>query len=244
VNGAGDGPESQTDVRAFRFEREMLEPLISTLLPLLGFRAPTTSQEVTVVQTPAIGNVIPDLLVGRWRDTPSGHLAAITFVEASALSFIDSLGSISPSQFSDRFHLTERAADLALQKLATRSFLGVNARGEYYLDQAANPRSCELIAVEVKLSRWRDALDQAVSYLTFADYSYVVLDGARFIARPESMNQFRSAGVGLLLQYGHFLQPVLDGQAHQPTTADRFVALKHLTKAQKARINISPPTNH
>jgi len=228
--------ESRAEARSFRFEREMLEPLIATLPEALGLDAAFTAGELTIIQTPAVGNVIPDLLIGRWQGVPSGQFAAVTFVEAAALSFIQSVGSSTISQFSDRFHLSVGAADRTLQKLTRRNFLGLNGEGKYYLEASANPRSCQLTAVEVKLSRWRDALDQATNYLVFADLAYVVLDGQRFVVRPEVMNEFRSAGVGLLLQYEQVLHMVVDAKLHEPVSADRFVALKHLTKVQRANL--------
>lgn len=226
--------ESGAEIRPFRFEREMLGPLIATLPAVLGLDAADSAGELTIIQTPAVGNVIPDLLIGRWRDLPSGQLAAITFVEAAALSFIESVGSSSVTQFSDRFHLSAGAADRTLQKLTSRNFLGVNSEGQYYLEATVSPRSCQLTAVEVKLSRWRDALDQAADYLAFADSAYVVLDGQRFVVRPEVLNEFHSTAVGLLLQYGQVLHMIVAAKPHQAVSADRFVALKHLTKAQRA----------
>lgn len=235
--------ETGAEVRSFRFEREMLEPLLANLPAVLGLGAASSAGDLTIIQTPAVGNVIPDLLIGRWRDLPSGQLAAITFVEAAALSFIESVGSSSVSQFSDRFHLTADAANRTLQKLTTRTFLRVTREGQYYLEANADPRSCELTAVEVKLSRWRDALDQATDYLRFADFSYVVLDGQRFVVRPEVLNEFHSNGVGLLLQYGQVLHMIVTAKAHRAASADRFVALKHLTKAQRAGLSSEPPSN-
>jgi hypothetical protein len=235
--------ESGTEGRSFRFEREMLEPLLTTLPEVLGLDAANKAGDLTIIQTPAVGNVIPDLLIGRWKDPPSGQLTAITFVEAAALSFIESLGSSSVSQFSDRFHLTGEVADRTLQRLTSRAFLRLTEEGQYYLDATASPRSCELTAVEVKLSRWRDALDQATDYLRFADFSYVVLDGQRFVVRPEVLNEFHSNGVGLLLQYGQVLHLIITAQLHGTVSADRFVALKHLAKAQRAGLSSEPPSN-
>ncbi len=241
MEGSESEVESGAEIRSFRFERDMLGPLIATLPAALGLEAAFSAGELTIIQTPAVGNVIPDLLIGRWRDLPSGQLAAITFVEAAALSFIQSVGSSSINQFSDRFHLSAGAADLTLQKLTRRNFLGVNSEGQYYLEASANPRSCQLTAVEVKLSRWRDALDQATNYLAFADFAYVVLDGQRFVVRPEVLNEFHSTGVGLLLQYGQVLHMIVGAKLHEAISADRFVALKHLTKAQRASFSSEPP---
>lgn len=56
-----------------------------------------------------------------------------------------------------------------------------------------------LVAVEAKLVRWREALDQAVAYRSYADEAYVALPEA--FARPAKRDaqKFRDAGVGLLI---------------------------------------------
>jgi hypothetical protein len=55
----------------------------------------------------------------------------------------------------------------------------------------------EIIAIEAKLTRWKKALNQAVSYLRFADESYVVLPQSHARKAIEAREDFRAAGVGL-----------------------------------------------
>src|SRR5579863_6294259 len=42
------------------------------------------------------------------------------------------------------------------------------------------PTSHRIVAIEAKLARWRDALQQAVEYRRFADFAYVALPEASF----------------------------------------------------------------
>jgi|GEM_PF-2830332 len=55
----------------------------------------------------------------------------------------------------------------------------------------------EVIAIELKLARWRDALAQALSYRLFANRVLVALDRTR--ATSVDLQAFRSEGVGLVL---------------------------------------------
>jgi hypothetical protein len=57
----------------------------------------------------------------------------------------------------------------------------------------------EVIAVEAKLSRWKDALHQAKNYRRFADKSIVALDAGAKINLSRDKVVFRSEGVGLCL---------------------------------------------
>lgn len=55
----------------------------------------------------------------------------------------------------------------------------------------------EVVAVEAKLDRWRDALKQAVTYKRFADRSIVAMDWAGAPRDPTSLREFEAVGVGL-----------------------------------------------
>lgn len=59
------------------------------------------------------------------------------------------------------------------------------------------PVGTHLTAVELKLSKWRDALRQADNFSLSADRSWVVLDGARAASAVAAAEQFRAFGLGL-----------------------------------------------
>jgi hypothetical protein len=53
-------------------------------------------------------------------------------------------------------------------------------------------------AIELKLSNWRRALEQAFRYRSFADYSYVILDNSRIRPAVKSLFEFERKNVGLI----------------------------------------------
>ncbi len=59
-------------------------------------------------------------------------------------------------------------------------------------------RSAALVAIEAKLLRWLDALEQAIEYRRFADRVYVALPADCVRAALKSRARFEAAGVGLL----------------------------------------------
>lgn len=59
-------------------------------------------------------------------------------------------------------------------------------------------RASALIAIEAKLTRWVDALEQALAYRQFADRVYVALPADRVIQPLRARAMFERAGVGLL----------------------------------------------
>jgi hypothetical protein len=76
---------------------------------------------------------------------------------------------------------------------------GVTATGAW------RPVGAHLTAVELKLSKWRDALRQADNFAVSADRSWVVLDFARAGAAIAGRDVFEKYGIGLA---------VLDGAGH------------------------------
>ena len=64
-------------------------------------------------------------------------------------------------------------------------------------------RSFQIIAIEAKLTRWREALSQAVEYRQYADRAYVALPEAAIPHAKRHRAEFEAVGVGLLSVNGH-----------------------------------------
>lgn len=62
---------------------------------------------------------------------------------------------------------------------------------------AWRPVAAHMTAIELKLSKWRDALRQADNFATSADRAWVILDAARSSAAVRQISFFAAFGVGL-----------------------------------------------
>lgn len=56
----------------------------------------------------------------------------------------------------------------------------------------------ELISIELKLSKWHEALEQGIFNQKFAEYSFVVLDLNRIKSDEKIINYYKSNNVGLI----------------------------------------------
>jgi hypothetical protein len=92
---------------------------------------------------------------------------------------------------------------LVLQGVLRETEHGVRAPKRWWISGA-------LYAIEAKLVRWRDALDQAVRYRGFADASFVALPEAYACAAMDGEREFKQAGVGLVLVTTCGLKRVID----------------------------------
>lgn len=90
----------------------------------------------------------------------------------------------------------------ALTRLLRWEFVGRGDGGRISL--VPEPSPPVVLAVEAKLTRWRDALRQAIAYRLYADESFVALPFQHARMALRSADKFREAGIGLF---------ILDGEA-------------------------------
>lgn len=83
-----------------------------------------------------------------------------------------------------------------LRRLVNEGVISCGAGGRVALGSWL--RSGTIVAIEAKLLRWQDAIEQAVEYRRFADRVYVALPTDCIRAALRSRARFESAGVGLL----------------------------------------------
>jgi hypothetical protein len=213
-----------------RFEYEMMDALIASIP--LAFEV-SEGQRTRVLKEPAIGSVIPDVLIGSWRGDlpPWGNLNAVSRHVLACLS----AQKIVPNEgyLCESLLLSSAAADTAVSALKRIGAVVKRDSGEVAIQPEFDVLdSITLIAIEMKLKRWREALDQAVAYRKFADEAHVVLDGNQVRLTDEVRNTFASLGIGLFLQFGRMVTRVLGASAETPTASgDRLFALSKLAKS-------------
>jgi hypothetical protein len=215
------------DCEPFRFESEMFNPLMSVIPTVFNVES---GQRTRVVCRPAIGPVIPDLLLGIWTgDLPRwGGLNSVSRHILTWLS-VQKVAANSEQLRNDLF-LSQDATAFGLSTLRRAGAIAMKDSGEVVLQSAFDVMaSIRLIAMEIKLSRWREALEQAVTYRKFADKAYVVLDGNQVRLSDRVTSEFAAHGIDLLIQRGASLQTCVDAMPIAPTpSADRLFAVGEL----------------
>lgn len=219
---------------SFAYEREMMSPLVRELPRLLTSNRGCAIGALSIRRTPNVGGVTPDFLVGKLRRDLPEALARITYVEASVLACVCASRVADAHDLRAFLHLGESAASSALNRLTRSCLLSRSADGRLVPTFAALSSRNTIIAIEVKLRRWTDALAQAVSYTSFANETFVSLDGSRQRPRDDQLEHFEGAGVGLILQTGNRAEVVMSPGWHSPTGPARFLALARLRQPVRA----------
>jgi hypothetical protein len=183
----------------FTLERDMLEPLLAAL-PSVG--SGLVSAGTRIVREPTIGRVIPDVLLAE-AFSGYAHLARarLTFIHCHALSMAHDPIGVSVERMRSELYVPQSVAVRVIDDLVRREFV-VSEQGAFFAAETVALDTARMVAIEVKMRRWRQALAQARTYLAFADQSHVVLDGNQVSVDAEMDGAFRDAKIGLLLQYG------------------------------------------
>lgn len=180
------------------------------------------------LKEPTVGNVIPDLLIGEWGEELRPLKRNFTFIEARILALLEQRDELMESEILQILHLSPPAAARAFKRIEQSGLLILTHDGKMSVDAGRFTRALFVTAIELKLRRWREALDQAVSYLKFADRAYVVLDGDQ-IARDEGMvAAFGASRVGLFMLRAGELTEVVGARAQPCVSPQRVQAVQKL----------------
>ena len=99
-----------------------------------------------------------------------------------------------------------------------------------------------MVAVELKLIKWREAIEQAVCYKHFANRSYICIDSGRHKEIMRIKDGCRRAQIGLLLQSPSGLKTALRAPSTIVISAERHIAVQKLKSAEQLsrhRYNLS-----
>jgi hypothetical protein len=205
----------------FAYEEDLCDVLAARLPAMLVRRSPH-SMTHTFLQRP-VGTVIPDLIyirayASRKQLLPVSGLTALESAIVAALLAGRPLRDVTIARrlYSQVDRITTR-----LRELERRGVVEQPSDGVWVVRRKTILKRTRVVAVEAKLRRWRDAVQQAASYLAFANQSYVALP--RVIAERNDALRAAcwNARVGLALVEPKRVTLALIAPTHHPRTADR-----------------------
>jgi hypothetical protein len=176
---------------SFSLESQLCEVLARHVLEVLG-----VEHAAAVLEEVRVGTVVPDLVVVS-RGGSALDLRLSGFESWIVADLIRTrsrrIDTLSRRLFA-RTEITVRAVE-RLERAGLVERLSADAVS---LRHACFPVESEVIAVEAKLRRWREAVEQAVGYQRFANRSYVALPADIIDGGEEILEACRSRGLGVL----------------------------------------------
>jgi len=183
-------------VVSFESERDLQDVLFRLDRPLPD---PEPYARLLLRREQPVGASIPDLVYVGFLSEPPEDLwpARWTFQHACLVWQLRRRPRLQPSTIARRTFQRSQQIDSLLHDLERSGAIRRLPTGAVQLSQALAAVRAEVIAVEAKLSRWRDALSQALGYGTFADKTIVAMPSNGIPYDPTARSAFSKAGVGL-----------------------------------------------
>lgn len=173
-----------------------------------------------------VGMTIPDLvLVRKPRVKPPSRSirpsrSRLTVFDSWALAELLRYGPQRLDTLAGRLHARAERVLGSLGRLERLDLILTPTRGVYRAARMRSLLSAEVVAVEAKLQRWGEALDQAVSYLSFANRSFIALPEPLASGRETVREACSQAGIGLLAVGVGAPRLVVPARRHEPRSGD------------------------
>lgn len=220
-----------------RFTTESeLYGVLSGRLPALVAGDSTQRLVRCAIQQP-VGAVIPDVVVAHTpKEFEEISRAPVTAFAASVVALLLKKGPLRLATMAEHLYANQRSVERPLMALLRQGVVGTSPGGAFRLVHAPFLRETRLLAVEAKLSRWREALTQAVRYREFASEAYVALPVGNAVVKTVVQDEARAAGVGLIAVASGDLQVLVRARHAFPRTPDFvWLAYRMLSRRTSAR---------
>lgn len=211
----------------FNLESEMLPLVLQSLMEMFAYQ----DSVVSTIHEPAIGRVIPDLLVGRWSSRPKEFVSKLTYIDATFFALLEEHNELTFKEIRSRVPVSGLAAEKSVDKLEKLGIAKRNSGGSVRISDEYRTQHAEVVAIEFKLSRWREALAQAKRYQRFANRTYVVLDAGQVKLDSMIVSMFFDSSVGLILQSDRELRVLLEPLSISKFTSERVIAVQKLAES-------------
>jgi DNA-binding Lrp family transcriptional regulator len=217
-----------SDSGGFTFEKDVVAALergAASALNLTGWTK--VLREVRVRQR------IADMVVIHASAQPLSKKTRVSYFEAAIVSELLQNGELPLAEVAHRLYSCEPSIDARASKLARLGLID-------YAGDVLRPNGrdlvadVEIVAIEAKLTRWREAVEQATRYLEFANRSYIAMPAESFIAADPILSACAGAGVGALsVAADETVTLLMEARHREPQTTERvrlvssFVGVAH-----------------
>jgi hypothetical protein len=180
---------------SFALEDEMLPYLRSS--GVVGIFE-NGNKKIVVSEKVQVGGIIPDLVfaLSSCSSSIQPSKKRLTHFECAVLSEIVKHSAMTLQSLCCNLYASTDRLDLAIKNLSHRGLIKVS-NGQVKAVKSKIPK-VRIISIEAKLTRWREALEQAIEYLHFSNSAYIAMPEHVLFRMPIIAASCKKAGVGLL----------------------------------------------
>jgi len=198
---------------AFQLEAELCRVLATGVRGALK-----VSDGAPLLSELQVGQVIPDMLLVLADTARLKCKVELSGFESWIVAELLGGRSRRPETLAARLYARPEQTVKALDRLERRGAVYRSTSTTFMLREGWFPRQSEVVAVEAKLARWRDAIEQAKAYLRFANRAYVALPAETINRAGGILDACRLRGIGLLSVSHHGVNIVKKAPLHRTSS--------------------------
>lgn len=149
---------------------------------------------------PQVGMIVPDLIlilstkkqIGRRKRFP------LTFLDCTVLRSLDESRPVSISELCETLYAQKISIEKVVRRLHKWGLVVKMSSGSYTRKRNLLPSGFQILAIEAKLARWRDAIDQARGYKSFAHLSYIAMPENLISSHSRARSLCHANRIGIL----------------------------------------------
>lgn len=202
----------------FRKETDLIDSLLENIRYVSGpNRVCYTKREVPV------GPIIPDIVMVSVVKKMRRDLWPYrwTFIHASLVWQLRCRAKLTRESLARRVFENPKRLDPLLTELLKTGAVVKTQSGCFQLGRELRELSVDVISIEAKLKRWKDAVMQAISYSNFSDKSVVAMAPDGIPKTMKSKEIFLQSGIGLISVNGGSPQTIFPGRRSHRNSAER-----------------------
>ena len=191
-----------------------------------------------IIAEVAVRERIADLLIIHASAEPDSKPARMSYFEAAILAVLLERGAATAPTVADHLYASAGAVQARAETLARLGLVEIAACGTLRATGRHQHSDARIVAIEAKLTRWREAIEQASHYRAFANQSYIAMPSALFDASGAILSTCEAAGVGALsVAPNGQITIVTEAPVHEPQSPEwvrlvsYVVGVAHSSKA-------------
>lgn len=221
------GPMS--DSSGFRFEKDLFAVLLEKSPGALNLQ----DGPFHVLSETQVGTRIPDLLIVCSNTEQGGALPKLSYFDCTIVATTIRAGTVTVETLAETTFSPATEIARRVDRLVRRGLLTHDDNDRFRFSPRALPTKLRVVAVEAKLTRWKDALAQARTYLAFANEAYVAMPAQTVRRNVSALTACADAGIGVIAVDELDVSIVLQAVHRQPMSPEwvrvvsSVVALPH-----------------
>ena len=201
----------------FRFEKDLVAVVRdSSVLMALNILDATHR----VINQMQIGMRIPDLLVVAAKENQELAPLRLTYFECAIIATTIQSGQTTVANLAAHTYAPAKDVAKRVNRLIRLGLIASNAGSDQLRVARALPAGLRIIAVEAKLSRWKDALNQAKHYQTFANESYIAMPAQVIGRNATALAACADVGIGVIAVDALEASILLRATRHHPVSPE------------------------